>query len=50
LKDNEHLEFGILTGVYRVAKESIFSGLNNLEVFTVFDSALEKDLVLQRKK
>ncbi len=42
LKDNEHLEFGILTGVYRVAKESIFSGLNNLEVFTVFDSALEK--------
>ncbi len=42
LKDNEHLEFGILTGVYRVAKESIFSGLNNLEVFTVFDSAMEE--------
>jgi len=42
LKDNEHLEFGILTGVYRVAKESIFSGLNNLEVFTVFDSIIEE--------
>ncbi len=41
LKDNPHLEFGVLTGVYRVAKESIFSGLNNLEVFTVFDPAIE---------
>ncbi|MCD6462086.1 MAG: AAA family ATPase [Thermotogae bacterium] len=41
LKGNEYLEFGILTGVYRVAKESIFSGLNNLEVFTVFDNAME---------
>jgi len=41
LKGNEYLEFRILTGVYRVAKESIFSGLNNLEVFTVFDNAME---------
>jgi hypothetical protein len=32
LKDNIHLERAILTGIYRVAKESIFSGLNNLEV------------------
>jgi len=40
LKDNEHLEFGILTGVYRVAKESIFSGLNNLALFTVFDNKM----------
>ncbi|MCL6590217.1 MAG: ATP-binding protein [Firmicutes bacterium] len=32
LKDNSSLEKGILTGVLRVAKESIFSGLNNLEV------------------
>ena len=40
LKDNEHLEFGILTGVYRVAKESIFSGLNNLAVYTVFDNRM----------
>ena len=31
-KGNEHLEFGIMTGVMRVAKEGIFSGLNNLEV------------------
>jgi len=37
LKDNPNLFKGILTGVYRVAKESIFSGLNNLKVFTVLD-------------
>ncbi len=40
LKDNPYLAFGILTGVYRVAKESIFSGLNNLAVYTVFDSEM----------
>ena len=30
LKDNKHLSFGFMTGILRVAKESIFSGLNNL--------------------
>jgi len=40
LKDNEYLEFGILTGVYRVAKESIFSGLNNLAVYTIFENSI----------
>jgi len=40
LKDNPYLEFGILTGVYRVAKESIFSGLNNLAVYTVFENEM----------
>ena len=37
LKDNSFLFKGILTGIYRVAKESIFSGLNNLSVFTIMD-------------
>src|SRR6056297_1583206 len=37
LKDNSFLFKGVLTGIYRVAKESIFSGLNNLSVFTVMD-------------
>lgn len=37
LKDNEDLEFGILTGILRVAKESLFSGLNNLFVNTILD-------------
>ncbi|MFP4461636.1 MAG: AAA family ATPase [Thermotogota bacterium] len=37
LKDNSFLFKGVLTGIYRVAKESIFSGLNNLKVYTVLD-------------
>lgn len=37
LKDNPYLEKGLLTGIQRIAKENIFSGLNNLEVFTVND-------------
>jgi len=35
LKDNVNLEKGVLTGIMRVAKESIFSGLNNPGVFTL---------------
>ena len=38
LKDNRHLSFGFLTGILRVAKESIFSGLNNLAVNSILDS------------
>ena len=37
LKDNKHLSFGFLTGILRVAKESIFSGLNNLTIYSVLD-------------
>ncbi len=33
-KTNQHLEQGLLTGITRVSKESIFSDLNNLEVVT----------------
>ena len=35
LKDNSNLEKGVLTGIMRVSKESIFSGLNNLDVYTL---------------
>lgn len=35
LKDNINLEKAMLTGILRVAKESIFSGLNNLEVYSL---------------
>jgi hypothetical protein len=38
LKDNSYLEKGILTGILRVAKESIFSGLNNISVCTILSS------------
>lgn len=37
LKDNPNLEFGFLTGILRVAKESIFSGLNNLKINSILD-------------
>lgn len=37
LKDNPHLSYGFLTGILRVAKESIFSGLNNLKVNSILD-------------
>lgn len=37
LKGNEFLEMAMLTGIQRVAKENIFSGLNNLLVCTVKD-------------
>ncbi|CAN2043596.1 AAA ATPase-like domain-containing protein, nuclease domain-containing [Candidatus Magnetomoraceae bacterium gMMP-1] len=34
-KDNEHLFKGVITGILRVAKESVFSGLNNLGVYSL---------------
>ena len=37
MKDNAHVKMGVMTGVLRVAKEGMLSGLNNLNVFTVFD-------------
>lgn len=37
LKDNRHLSYGFLTGILRVAKESIFSGLNNLVINSILD-------------
>ena len=36
-KDNKHLSYGFLTGILRVAKESIFSGLNNLTINSILD-------------
>ena len=37
LKDNQYLAYGFLTGILRVAKESIFSSLNNVKVNSVLD-------------
>lgn len=37
LKDNPSLSYGFLTGILRVAKESTFSGLNNLTVHSILD-------------
>lgn len=39
LKDNPNLHFAVMTGILRVAKESIFSGLNNLKVCSLINNA-----------
>lgn len=38
LKDNPHLAFGFLTGILRVTKESVFSGMNNLKTNSILDN------------
>lgn len=40
-KDNKNISFGFLTGILRIAQESIFSGLNNLTVNPVMDEAYD---------
>ena len=42
-KDNPYLEKTVLTGVSRVAKESIFSGANNFDVYTIMDNEFADD-------
>ena len=42
LKTNPALEFAILTGCLRISKESIFTGLNNLEVYSVTASGMSE--------
>ena len=37
LKSNTHLQFSVMTGILRIAKEGIFSGLNNLQVYNIFE-------------
>ncbi len=37
LKTNDNLKFACLTGILRVSKESIFSGLNNIRIYSILD-------------
>lgn len=37
LKTNESLEFAVITGCLRISKESIFTGLNNLEIISILN-------------
>lgn len=37
LKSNEYLQFAVLTGCLRISRESIFTGLNNMEVLSIMD-------------
>jgi len=49
-KDNPYLEKTILTGVSRVAKESIFSGANNFDVYTVLNDEFSDDFGITEKE
>ena len=42
LKGNDSLMFGVITGVMQISKESIFSGLNNLEVNNIFSKDFDE--------
>ena len=42
LKTNDSLEFAVMTGCLRISKESIFTGLNNLNVYPVTDNAFSQ--------
>ncbi len=42
LKTNDSLYFAVLTGCLRIAKESIFTGLNNLKVLSITDVAFDE--------
>ena len=42
-KDNMYLEKAVLTGVSRIAKESLFSGMNNFKVYTIMDNEFADD-------
>ena len=39
LKTNENLEFAVITGCLRISKESIFTGLNNLKIISITNTA-----------
>lgn len=41
-KDNKNLTYGFLTGILRIAQESIFSGMNNLTVNSVMDDEYDR--------
>lgn len=42
IKTNDNLQFAVLTGCLRVAKESIFTGLNNFKVVSITDSRFDE--------
>ncbi len=50
LKDNPHLAFGFLTGILRVAKESIFSGMNNLKTYSILDDGYSSYFAFTEKE
>jgi hypothetical protein len=50
LKDNPALERGVITGILRVAKESIFSGMNNVKTVTILSDDFQDKFGLTEKE
>lgn len=50
LKTNDAVEKGILTGCLRIARESIFTGLNNFKVITIFDDTSNQQFGFTQKE
>lgn len=42
LKTNGALEFAVLTGCLRISKESIFTGMNNLKIYSILDKSYDE--------
>ena len=50
LKGNEYMDQALLTGIQRVAKESIFSKLNNISIYTVIDECYSDKFGITKKE
>lgn len=50
LKTNKSLEFAVITGCLRISKESIFTGLNNLEIISVLNEEFGEYFGFTRKE
>ena len=50
LKTNEHLFLGVVTGCLKISKESIFTGLNNVSAYTLFDNRYKNDFGFTEKE
>ena len=50
LKTNDSLAFAVLTGCLRIAKESIFTGLNNFKVYSITDDEFDETFGFTNKE
>ncbi len=50
LKTNDYLQFAVITGCLKISKESIFTGLNHLNIISVSDKSYNDISDLQRRK
>ena len=49
-KDNKYLEKGVITGILQVAKENIFSGLNNIGIYNILDEKFSNKFGLEEEE